>query len=66
LTWPTNAAAFTLPPANGATFTLQFCTNLGNPVWTTLQNLTVTNGVFYFSEPLQANTPGRFYRISSQ
>jgi uncharacterized repeat protein (TIGR03803 family) len=65
LTWPTNAAQLSSPPTNGASFTLQFCTNLGSPVWTPLQTLTVTNGVFYYSEPLQTNSPGRFYRISS-
>lgn len=33
-----------------------------NPVWTPLQQLTLTNGLFYFSEPEQMY---RFYRISS-
>jgi uncharacterized repeat protein (TIGR03803 family) len=65
LTWPTNAAAFSSTPANGAGFTLQVCTNIGSPIWTPLQKLTVTNGVFYFTEPLQTNIAGRFYRISS-
>jgi len=65
LTWPTNAAVFTSPPANGAGFTLQFCTNLSHPIWTSLQSLTPSNGVLYFSEPLQTNSPGRFYRVSS-
>jgi uncharacterized repeat protein (TIGR03803 family) len=65
LTWPTNAAMFSSPPTAGAGFTLQVCTNLGDPVWTPVQTLTVTNGAFQFSEPLQTNGAGRFYRISS-
>jgi archaellum component FlaG (FlaF/FlaG flagellin family) len=40
-------------------------TNLANRVWTPLQSLTLTNGLFYFSEPLQTNNSGRYYRISS-
>jgi uncharacterized repeat protein (TIGR03803 family) len=66
LMWPTNAVMFTTPPTGNATFTLQACTNLANPVWTTLQVLTVTNGAFYYSEPLQTDYAGRFYRISAQ
>jgi hypothetical protein len=65
LTWPTNAAVFNSPPASGAGYTLQFCTNLNHPVWTSLQTLTATNGVLYYSEPLQTNIAGRFYRITS-
>jgi len=44
---------------------VQACTNLANPVWMSLTNVTLTNGLFYFSEPFQANTPDRYYRISS-
>jgi uncharacterized repeat protein (TIGR03803 family) len=66
LTWPTNAAMFARPPAPGATFTLQICGDLGNPVWTPLQTLTATNGVFNFSEPWQSGAPDRFYRVSAQ
>ncbi len=44
---------------------IEACTNLANPVWSRLQTLTLTNGLFYFSEPMQTNGSGRFYRISS-
>jgi hypothetical protein len=44
---------------------VEACTNLGNPVWTPLKTLTITNGLVYFSEPMQTNNSGRFYRISS-
>jgi hypothetical protein len=30
-----------------------------------LTNVTLTNGLFHFSEPLQPNTPARYYRIAS-
>jgi len=66
MTWPTNAVAFTSPPTNGGGFTLQVCTNLGSPVWTSLENLAVSNGVFYFTEPMQTGGAGRFYRIRAQ
>ncbi len=39
--------------------------NLAGPVWTPLQSLTLTNGLFHFSDPEWTNYPGRFYRISS-
>jgi len=41
-------------------------TSLAGPVWTPLQSLTLTNGSYYFSEPFQPGSPGRFYRITSQ
>ncbi len=66
LTWPTNAVLFPQPPAPGATFTLEVCTNLANLVWIPLQTLTATNGVLNFSEPWQLGGTGRFYRISAQ
>jgi hypothetical protein len=44
---------------------VQACANPQNPVWSPLQALTLTNGSFYFSEPLQTNSSGRYYRISS-
>lgn len=44
---------------------VEACSNLASPVWTPLQSLTLTNGLFHFSEPVQTNGSGRFYRISS-
>ena len=44
---------------------VEACTNLVNPVWSLRQSLTLTNGLFYFSEPVQNSRTGRFYRISS-
>jgi len=42
---------------------LQACTNLTSPVWTPLTNVSLTNGSFYYSEPVQSNSPSRFYRV---
>jgi len=44
---------------------LEANTDLTSPVWTPLQTLTLTNGSYFFSEPFQTNSPGRFYRISA-
>jgi hypothetical protein len=39
-------------------------TNLAAGSWLPLQTVTLTSGSAYFSEPLQANGLGRFYRLS--
>ena len=39
--------------------------NLTNPVWLPLQSVTLTNAIYYFSDPGQ-NAASRFYRIGSQ
>ncbi len=44
---------------------VEAATNLANPVWTPLTNVTLTNALFQFSEPAQPNTPNRYYRIAS-
>jgi hypothetical protein len=30
-----------------------------------LQSMALTNGLVHFTEPLQTNTPARFYRITA-
>jgi hypothetical protein len=40
---------------------VEACTNLANPVWSRLETVALTNGLFYFTEPFQPNTPARFY-----
>jgi hypothetical protein len=42
---------------------VETCTNLASPVWFPLETLALTNGSFYFSEPLQTNSSCRYYRI---
>lgn len=46
------------------TVRLEACSNLSNPSWKPLATNTLTSGLFSFSEPLQTNAAGRFYRIS--
>ena len=60
-----NAFGFTISWATNVSVVVEACTNLANPVWTPLQTNALTNGSFYFSEPVQTNLPGRFYRIRS-
>lgn len=43
---------------------IEAATNLANPVWVPIESLTLTNGLFYFSESLETNSTYRFYRIS--
>jgi hypothetical protein len=42
---------------------IQACTNLANPAWSSLTNVSLTNSSIYFTEPLQTNSSSRFYRI---
>jgi hypothetical protein len=42
---------------------IEACDDLSQGNWVVLKRLTLTNGLFHFSEPLQSNTPARFYRI---
>jgi hypothetical protein len=60
-----NQFGFNITGTTNIPIVVEACTNLTSPVWTPLQSLTLTNGSFYFSEPFQTNTSGRFYRISS-
>jgi hypothetical protein len=60
-----NTFGFTISWATNRSLVVEACTNLANPVWTPLQSLTLTNGLFYFSNAQWTNYPARFYRISS-
>ena len=60
-----NQFGFNITGTSNIPIVVEACTNLASPVWTALQSLTLTNGLFYFSEPLQTNGSGRYYRISS-
>jgi hypothetical protein len=37
--------------------------DLAATLWTPLQTVTLTNGLFYFSEPMQTNAASRFYSL---
>ena len=60
-----NQFGFNITGTSNIPIVVQASANLASPVWTPLQSLTLTNGLFYFSEPLQTNGSGRFYRISA-
>jgi len=61
----TNQFGFNITGTANIPIVVEACTNLGNPVWAPLQTNTLTNGLFYFSEPVQTNLAGRFYRLST-
>ncbi len=56
---------FTLVGTANIPIVVEACNNLGTLIWTPLQTLTLTNGSVHFSEPVQTNSLGRFYRIAS-
>jgi hypothetical protein len=60
-----NGFEFNIFWADGLTVVVEACTNLANPVWQPLQTNTLTNGMFYFSDPQWTNYPDRYYRISA-
>ncbi len=45
--------------------TVDACMSLSSPNWTSMQAVTLSNGLYYFSDPAWTNCMGRFYRISS-
>jgi len=60
-----NQFGFNITGTSNIPVVVEVCTNLANPVWFPLQTVTLTNGLFYFSEPVQTNCSGRYYRISA-
>jgi hypothetical protein len=60
-----NQFGFNITGTTNIPIVVEACTNLANPDWILLTNVTLTNGLFYFSEPVQTNISGRYYRISS-
>jgi hypothetical protein len=60
-----NQFGFNIVGPTKTSIQVEACSNLASPIWVPLRTLSLTNGSFYFSEPFQPNSPGRFYRISS-
>jgi hypothetical protein len=60
-----NQFGFDVAGTTNIVVVVEGCTNLAGPVWSPLGSLTLSNGLSYFSEPLQTNIPGRYYRLSS-
>jgi hypothetical protein len=61
----TNLFGFDITGTTNIPIVVEASDNLASPVWTPLKSLTLTNGLVHFSEPLQTNSPVRYYRISS-
>jgi hypothetical protein len=60
-----NQFGFTITGTANIPIVVEASGDLSGSAWTPLLTLTLTNGSYYFSEPLQTNGTGRFYRISS-
>jgi len=58
-----NQFGFNITGTPNIPIVVQASTGLPSSVWTSLTNVLLTNGSYYFSEPLQA-CPARYYRIS--
>jgi hypothetical protein len=58
----TNQFGFDITGTSNIPILIEATEDPADPTWTPLQKLTLTNGLFYFSEPEQMH---RFYRISS-
>jgi hypothetical protein len=61
-----NAFAFTISWATNVSVVVEACTNLACPVWVPIQTNTLSNGWCGFSEAFRTNSPGSYYRITSQ
>jgi hypothetical protein len=60
-----NQFEFNITGSTNIPIVLEYCTNLANPVWTPVETLTLSKGLFHYSEAAQTNVPGRYFRISS-
>ena len=61
-----NQFGFNITGTTNIPIVVEACTNLANPVWIPLTNVTLTNGLFYFSDPQWTNYPARYYGIGFQ
>jgi len=61
----TDQFGFTISGSTNFTVVVEACTNLLNPVWTSVATNTLTGGSSYFNDPQWSNHPARFYRFRS-
>jgi hypothetical protein len=61
----TNCFGFNITGTTNIPVVLEACTNLSSLAWVPLQNCTLTNGSFYFTDSNWTNYPDRFYRLRS-
>lgn len=58
-----NTFGFNITGAYNLIVAVEACTNLAAPSWTTIQTVTLTNGLYHFSDPQWPNYPARFYGL---
>jgi hypothetical protein len=61
----TNCFGFSISWATNISVVVEACTDLANPVWSSVATNTLTAGTSYFSDSQWTNYPGRFYRLRS-
>jgi hypothetical protein len=59
-----NQFGFNITGTANIPIVVEATTDLASSIWTPLITLTLTNGSFYFTDPLSANISNRYYRIS--
>jgi hypothetical protein len=59
----TNHFGFNITGTANLVVVVEACSNLSTPVWAPLQTVTLTNGLFHFSDPQWTNYPARFYGL---
>jgi hypothetical protein len=62
----TNQFGFAITGTNTQVMVVEACTNLVNPYWLPVATNRITGTRSYFSDPLWANHPKRFYRVHTQ
>jgi hypothetical protein len=60
-----NQFGFDITGTPNISVVVEACADLSAPDWTPLQTLALTNGSFHFSEPYQAATLARYYRLTA-
>jgi hypothetical protein len=58
-----NQFGFNITGTNNFTVVVEACAKLASPVWVPLQTITLTNGLFYFSDPEWTNYSSRYYSL---
>jgi len=54
---------FDITASTNLPIAIEACDDLTLSNWVVLQRLTLTNGLYHFSEPFVSTNPARFYRI---
>jgi hypothetical protein len=59
-----NQFGFNITGSTNLVVVVEACSNLIDPIWTPIQTVTLSNGLFRFSEPMDAISAARFYDLS--